>query len=298
MAMFLSNYPSQSGSGADGAQTINSMIVVEDLGFTYPGDPVEAGRWTLQNVSFRVAPGEMVGIVGPNGSGKSSLLKLLAQLLPLDRGRIAIEGRELRDWPTRELARAVAVVPQDAPPVFPFTVAEMVLMGRYPHQTVSPWSFGMAQDSADDIARAMQAMRDTGVEDLADRFVSTLSGGERQRVTIARALAQDARLLLLDEPTAFLDLRHQQEIYALVAQLRRDYRLTVLMVSHDVNAAAHYCDRLLMMRDGRLAYQGAPNELICADIMRDIYGCEVLIDVHPQTGRPRITLPDVSASFR
>jgi iron complex transport system ATP-binding protein len=175
--------------------------------------------------------------------------------------------------------------------VFPFTVAETVLMGRFPHRTARWWSMGIGDETASDLACAHQAMIETDVLSLADRLVSDLSGGERQRVMIARALAQAPKILLLDEPTAFLDINHQIDICSLIARLRTERRLTVVLVSHDLNVASQYCDRVLMLKEGGLCRIGSPVEIIRPDVLRMLYGCDVVVDAHPQTGRPRVTMP-------
>jgi len=150
---------------------------------------------------------------------------------------------------------------------------------------------GIGDETANDLACAHQAMVDTDVLSLADRLVPDLSGGERQRVMIARALAQEPKILLLDEPTAFLDINHQIEICSLVSRLKAERGLTVVLVSHDLNVASQYCDRVLMLKEGRLYRIGPPEETICRDVLRMVYGCEVVVDAHPQTGRPRVTMP-------
>ncbi len=247
--------------------------------------------WTLGRLSFHVDAGEILGIVGPNGSGKSSLLKILSGLLPVGEGDVLLGGLSLQKRSQADIARLVAVVPQEYVQVFPFTVVETVLMGRFPHRTVRWWSMGIGDETANDLACAHQAMIDTDVVSLADRLVSDLSGGERQRVMIARALAQEPKILLLDEPTAFLDINHQIEICSLIARLRAERRLTVVLVSHDLNVASQYCDRVLMLKEGELCRIGSPEETIRPDVLRMVYGCDVVVDAHPQTGRPRVTMP-------
>ena len=247
--------------------------------------------WTLDHLSFHVDAGEILGVVGPNGSGKSSLLKVLSGYLPAGEGDVRLGGLSLGTRSQADIARLVAVVPQEYAQVFPFTVAETVLMGRFPHRTARWWSMGIGDETASDLACAHHAMVETDVLSLANRLVSDLSGGERQRVMIARALAQAPKILLLDEPTAFLDINHQIEICSLIAQLRAERRLTVVLVSHDLNVASQYCDRILMLKEGRLCRIGSPDETIRPDVLHMIYGCEVVVDVHPQTGRPRVTMP-------
>jgi iron complex transport system ATP-binding protein len=266
-------------------------IQVEGLSFRYQSMEGQGRRWTLDHLSFHVDAGEVLGIVGPNGSGKSSLLKVLSGLLPIGEGDIRLGGISLGKRSQTEIARLVAVVPQEYAQVFPFSVAETVLMGRFPHRTVRWWSMGIGDETLDDLARVQEAMADTDVLSLTNRLVSDLSGGERQRVMIARALAQEPKILLLDEPTAFLDINHQIEICSLIARLRAERGLTVVLVSHDLNVASQYCDRVLMLKEGRLCRIGSPDETIRPDVLQMIYGCEVVVDAHPQTGRPRVTMP-------
>jgi iron complex transport system ATP-binding protein len=273
----------------NGEVTTGSALAVEEVSFRYRVD--RSGRqWTVEQVSFDAAFGEVVGIVGPNGSGKSSLLKLLAGLLRPESGTIRLAGHAIHDLTPRAIARTLAMVPQEQVHVFPFTVAETVLMGRFPYRQPGWWSMGMEAEREDDLAAAHRAMVEADVVELADRLVSDLSGGERQRVIIARALAQEPRILLLDEPTAFLDLSHQIEMCALIQRLVNERSRTVVLVSHDLNIASLLCDRLLMVKDGRIYAHGTPAETIRTDVLRAVYGCDVVVDPHPQTGAPRVTL--------
>lgn len=274
-----------------GLSTESFAIEVLGLSFQYRTSEGRGRMWTLDHLSFHVDTGEILGIVGSNGSGKTSLLKVLSGLLPAGEGDVRLGGLSLRTRSQTDIARVVAVVPQEYAQVFPFTVAETVLMGRFPHRTTRWWSLGIGDETANDLACAHQSMIDTDVLSLADRLVSDLSGGERQRVMIARALAQEPKILLLDEPTAFLDINHQIEICSLIARLKVERRLTVVLVSHDLNVASQYCDRVLMLKDGALCRIGSPEETIRPDVLRMIYGCDVVVDAHPQTGRPRVTMP-------
>ncbi|MDO8356861.1 MAG: ABC transporter ATP-binding protein [Nitrospirota bacterium] len=274
-----------------GLSAESPAIEVLGLSFQYRTSEGRGRMWTLDHLSFHVDTGEILGIVGPNGSGKTSLLKVLSGLLPAGEGDVRLGGLSLGKQSQTDIARVVAVVPQEYAQVFPFTVAETVLMGRFPHRTTRWWSLGIGDETADDLACAHQSMVDTDVLSLADRLVSDLSGGERQRVMIARALAQEPKILLLDEPTAFLDINHQIEICSLIARLRTERRLTVVLVSHDLNVASQYCDRVLMLKDGGLCRIGSPEETIRPDVLRMVYGCDVVVDAHPQTGRPRVTMP-------
>ena len=269
---------------------------VRSLRFHY--HPLNRGvvDWVLDGLSFDVAHGEILGIVGPNGSGKTSLLKLLAKVLRPQAGDIALFGRNLGAMPQVEVARTVAFVPQESPQVFAFTVMETVLMGRYPHHRGAKWSAGFGWESAEDVSTAEQAMQSTDLTHLASRSVMDLSGGERQRCMIARALAQAPQVLLLDEPTAFLDLQHQIEICAIVRRLKEERGLTVVLVSHDLNLASQYCDRILMLKAGALFRLGLPDEVIGVDVLRAVYGCEVLVDRHPESGVPRVTMPSYGST--
>jgi iron complex transport system ATP-binding protein len=264
---------------------------VHSLRFHYNASGREATNWVIDGLTFEIEAGEILGIVGPNGSGKTSLLKLLAKVLKPHAGDIALFGHDLAAMPQVEAARTVAFVPQESPQVFSFTVMETILMGRYPHHHGATWSAGFSWESAEDVSIAEQAMQDTDIAHLAARPVTDLSGGERQRCMIARALAQAPQVLLLDEPTAFLDLAHQIAICGIVRRLKEERGLTVVLVSHDLNLASQYCDRILMLKTGALFRLGTPHDVIDADILRTVYDCDVLIDRHPESGVPRVTMP-------
>lgn len=260
------------------------------ISFRYRSD--QAGRsWTIEDLSCEVRAGEVLGIVGPNGSGKSSLLKLLAGLLRPNAGEIRLGSQSIGLIDPQLLARSIAVVPQEYVQVFPFSVAETVLMGRFPHRRESWWGMGIGDESDHDLRQAYQAMAETDVLALAGRLVSDLSGGERQRVMIARALAQEPTILLLDEPMAFLDINHQIEMCALISRLQRERQLTVVLVSHDLNVASQACDRVMMLKEGRIVRIGSPMETITPESLRAVYGCDVVVDAHPVSGRPRVTMP-------
>jgi iron complex transport system ATP-binding protein len=250
-----------------------------------------ASPWVLSNVNLDVHAGEVLGIVGPNGSGKTSLLKLLAKLVRPQEGEITFYGQSFEAATQEEAARQVAFVPQDNQPTFAFSVAETVLMGRFPHRRGSRWDYGFGWDSREDYAIARQAMITMDVLHLAERSVMDLSGGERQRSVIARALAQTPNVLLLDEPTAFLDLQHQIEICSVLRSLKEDRGLTIVIVSHDLNMASQYCDRIVMLKGGEIFATGSPKDVMRPDQLEDVYGCGVLVDAHPESGLPRITLP-------
>ncbi len=242
----------------------------------------------LKNVSLTIAAGEVLGILGPNGSGKSTLLKILMRILVPQQGTIEWFGQPHDAFSQADIARRVAYVPQETQQAFPFTISEMVLMGRYPHHNRT---WGLGWEGSQDRAVAMQAMRDLDVAHLGTRLITNVSGGERQRAVIARALAQEPEVLLLDEPTAFLDLHHQLDIARVIRRFNRERGLTVVLVSHDLNLASQYCDRLLLLREGEIVSMGTPEEVIARESLEPVYGCSVLVDRHPQSGRPRVTLP-------
>jgi iron complex transport system ATP-binding protein len=264
---------------------------VQAVRFRYQSRGSDAMKWTLDGVSLQVQSGEMLGVVGPNGSGKTSLLKMLARLLSPLEGRIDLFGRDLASLAQREVACLVGVVPQETQQFFPFAVAETVLMGRFPHRHRDRWGGEFGWESREDIAIAKQAMVTMDIVHLADRSVTDLSGGERQRALIARALAQTPRLLLLDEPTAFLDLHHQVAICSVLRRLKEERGLTVILVSHDLNLVSQYCDRILLLDEGRVVRLGHPHEVIEPDVLETVYRCRVLVDRHPASGLPRVTLP-------
>ena len=264
---------------------------VQRLHFSYGRFQARERDWILRDLTLHVEPGEILGIVGPNGSGKTSLLKLLAKLTAPQQGSIALFGIRLADLSQEEMAKTVAFVPQESAQMFPFTVAETVLMGRFPHRHRTRWNLGFGWEDQEDCDVAAHAMATMDITHLASRAVTDLSGGERQRTMIARALAQWPRVLLLDEPTAFLDLQHQIEICSVLRRLRDERGLTVVIVSHDLNLASQYCDRVAMLKGGRVSAVGTPSDVMSVTLLREVYGCDVLIDPHPESGLPRITLP-------
>jgi iron complex transport system ATP-binding protein len=237
-------------------------------------DPVSA----LRDVSVGIARGSLTGLIGPNGCGKTTLLKLLAGVLTPDSGTVALDGRALTGMSRRQVARRIAVVPQETHPAFEYTALEMALMGRHPH--LGPFQL----EGPDDLAIAHGAMTATGTSQLADRSYMTLSGGEKQRVVIASALAQSAEVLLLDEPTASLDLGYQLEIGLLLRRLNRERAATLVMATHDLNLAASLCDTLVLMRDGRVLASGITSEVLTSTMVRQLYDVEADVRVHELAG--------------
>jgi iron complex transport system ATP-binding protein len=248
------------------------VVEMREVGFAYPAVAGRRGRpFGVDGLSFAIGPGEILGVIGPNSAGKTTMIRLLTRVVRPSRGDIVLGGRPLPEVTAPQLARRVAVVPQDMPAAFPFTVQELVLMGRYPHRP------GGYFESDEDHAVAREAMQATGVLDLAGLPVETLSGGERQRAVLARALAQQPELLVLDEPTAHLDLRYQVECAALLQRLNRERGVSILLVSHDLNLAGELADRLLLLSEGRIACQGPPEQVLEEALLASVYGCSVVV---------------------
>jgi len=270
------------------AVTSGLAYSLNNVMFSYSRGTGAISDAVLTGISCLVPSGKVLGILGPNGSGKSTLLKLLARVLWPQQGTIEILGQSLSDLSQLDVAKRVALVPQETLQVFPFTMAEMVLMGRSPHH--QSWG-GWHWEDSQDWAVAQNAMEELDVAHLGNRLVTEVSGGERQRAVIARALVQEPQILLLDEPTAFLDLHHQLDIARIIKRLNRERGLTVILVSHDLNLASQTCDEVLLLNHGRLAAMGSPQTVIQPDVLEGVYGCSVLVDRHPQSGLPRVSLP-------
>jgi iron complex transport system ATP-binding protein len=263
---------------------MTTVCEFREVAFSYPKGARGRPPFAIRDLSFSVAPGEVLGLIGPNAAGKTTVIRLLSRVLDPARGEILIGGRSARGLTRAAVAREVAVVPQDVPQGFPYTVEQLVLMGRFPH---GPSRFF---ESRADQRIAREAMALTGIEALAAEPLGRLSGGERQRVVLARALAQEPRLLVLDEPTAHLDLRYQAECVALLRRLHRDEGLGILLVSHDLNLAAEISDRLLLMAGGSSVCVGAPEEVLQESVLEAVYGCRVVVDKHPATRRPAVSV--------
>jgi iron complex transport system ATP-binding protein len=263
-------------------RAVSASLEARGLGFAYAGAGRGPAPFVLNDVSFAVAPGEVLGVVGPNSAGKTTLIRLLTRVLTPARGQVLLDGVPVERYARSALARRLAVVPQDAPAALPFTVEQLVLMGRYPH---GPRRFF---ETAGDVEAARAAMLRTGVAHLAGTPVARLGGGERQRAALARALAQEPDVLVLDEPTAHLDLRYQVECVALLRRLRAESGTTVVLVSHDLNLAAELCDRLLLLAAGRVVRLGPPAEVLEAELLSRVYGCEITVAPGPRPGRPLV----------
>jgi len=273
---------------------MRTVIDINDFSFSI------GRKQILRNVSLSVEAGETLSIIGPNGAGKSTLLKCIVRILhspsqPLGRGqgggdgtgRIRVHGRPLESYTQRDLAKLVSYVPQADGRVLPFTVHEFALMGRYPH--LSPFSsISEADEQAVNDALAL-----TGVQEFRDRHLGTLSGGERQKVFIAAALCQGAGIILLDEPTTFLDPKHQDDVHRTLARINRESGVTIVSVTHDVNTAAIFSRRVLALKAGAVAYCGPSDALMNNAVLQQIYGKQFIFAAHPLTGRPVIVPEEV-----
>lgn len=266
-------------------------VRVDNIGFEYPRLPV------LNNISFEIPRGEFLSILGPNGSGKSTLLRLIARILLPGLGRILLDEKPLNSYTRKELARQVGYVPQETHWLFPFTVMEVVLMGR------SPYIGRLGFESREDVELCRDIMKQTDIESLAEKPITAISGGERQRVLIARALAQQPSLLLLDEPNAHLDLSHQAAIFQILAEYRREHQVTVVWVSHDLNLAASFSDRVLVLdraqeTGSQIAAIGTADVVLTGDMIKRVFDASVTVDHHPGTGKPRIFLDNAISHLR
>jgi iron complex transport system ATP-binding protein len=239
------------------------MIRVEKLGFGYNGRPV------LNGIGLDVPKGCLAAVVGPNGSGKTTLLKCIAGILTATTGRVGLDGRDASGMGLRDMARRLAYMPQRLETAFPMSVYDLVLTGRRPHISWRP--------SRNDLDVTWRVMEAVGVTDLATRYIDELSGGETQKVFLARALAQETNILLLDEPTSNLDVYHQLEIMELLTSAARGHRKTVLLALHDLNLAGRYADRLILMRRGAVMADGPPVDVLTPANVRTVYGVEAAV---------------------
>src|SRR5437870_3482351 len=255
-----------------------SIFRINDLSFRYGTVPV------LHGLSLNIAEGEFVAIVGPNGAGKSTLLKIMAGLIRGYSGSVEFSGRPLSGFTSRDLAKRIAFVPQETHMVFPFTVGEIVMMGRLPHRSSALF------DSPRDMESTHQAMLQTDTAVLSSKSFNELSGGERQRVVLASALAQDPEVLLLDEPTVYLDLKHQMQFYDILERLNAERHMTIVSVTHDVNLAARYARRMIAMRSGKFVADGSPEEVLTPQHLYDIFEITAAVLKRPD-GRGSYIIP-------
>ncbi len=257
--------------------TAAHTLAAEGLTLTY-GD-----RTVIDALDIEIAAGKITTIVGANGCGKSTLLRSLARLMSPSAGQVILDGRSVHSLPTREVARVLGLLPQSPSAPEGIAVADLVGRGRHPHQRA------LARWSRHDYEVVADALAATGTTELADRSVDELSGGQRQRVWIAMALAQETDILLLDEPTTFLDVAHQVEVLDLLTDLSIARGTTIVMVLHDLNLAARYADELIAMKDGRVHAAGAPRDVVTADLVHDVFGLANQITIDPVSGTPMVT---------
>jgi iron complex transport system ATP-binding protein len=259
------------------------MLHASEVSYGYSSGRRGERSFTLDRVSVTVERGSLSGLLGPNGCGKTTLLNLLSGVLQPAHGVVTLNGASLAGRSRRDIARHLAVVPQETHPAFDYTVMEMVLMGRHPHLEA------FELEGPSDLALARDAMAATGTEHLAGRAYMTLSGGEKQRVVIASALTQSPDVLLLDEPTASLDLGYQLEVASLLRRLNRERCVTMVLATHDLNLAASLCDRLILMRNGRVVAEGPTREVLTASSIRRIYDVEADVSFHAPAGHMTVT---------
>ncbi|MEY9953003.1 ABC transporter ATP-binding protein [Leifsonia sp. EB34] len=258
------------------ARVTEPTLTARDLTLAYDG------RVVVDGLDLDIPPGRVTAIVGPNACGKSTLLRGLSRLLAPASGSVLLDGADLRSLPTKEVATRLGLLPQTPTAPDGITVADLVSRGRYPHQG---W---FRRWTGEDDAAVQEAMMATGVAELSDRAIDELSGGQRQRVWIAMALAQQTGILLLDEPTTFLDISHQLDVLDVLLDLNAARGTTVVMVLHDLNLAARYADHLVAMRAGAVVAAGAPAEVVTADLVRDVFGVESVIAPDPVAGTPLV----------
>jgi iron complex transport system ATP-binding protein len=254
------------------------ILKLNNIGFKYEENEV------LRGIDLAVNAGEILGILGPNGSGKSTLLRVMDGVLTPQSGEILINGKSYRSFKRSHLAREVAMVAQEHHFRFTFSCIEVVLMGRFPHLK------RLQFEDSSDIKIAMEALKATHAIEFAERSIHDLSGGERQRVLIARALAQEPRVILLDEPTSFLDLKFKREVFNLISALSRQKGLGVAIVSHDIDLVAQYCSKIILLKNGSVYRTGDPDTVITSENIEDVYECPVLVDQNPLSGRPRVSV--------
>ena len=262
------------------------MLQAENLTITYDD------RIAVSGVTLSLRPSEVTALIGPNGAGKSTLLRALNGQLPPASGSISLDTQPLHKLSRRNIARRIAVVAQEAELRFPVTVLEFVLGGRFAWATNSGWGW----ETERDLAVANAVLDETELSTLSGRLMNELSGGERQRALMARALATEAGILLLDEPTANLDLSHQATLLTLVRKRCDEQRASALVVTHDINLAAQFADQIFLMKEGRTLHSGKPGEVLKPEILQEVFEVRVLVDAHPVTGGPRVT--PVHEAFR
>jgi len=247
------------------------MLELQNINFSYGTTPV------LRDINLSAKAGEFIAIIGPNGAGKSTLIKIIDRVLHTEGGKVLLDGKSLSGFTRKELARTIAYLPQESNFAFSYTVRDVVLMGRFPYQK------GVQAYNTDDFRVVQEMMILMEIDQFAERHFNELSGGEKQRVLIASALAQNPKIILLDEPTSALDLHHQLAIYQILQKLKHEQNLTVFVVTHDINLAAQFCDRVVLMGDGKIISDGLPEEVLQFQLLQDTFGVKVYIDINPFT---------------
>lgn len=254
----------------------SGLMKLENISFAYETAPV------INDLSVAIREQDFIGLIGPNGSGKSTLLKIMGGIFKPDSGSVQFKESPITRINKKLFAQSVSWIPQDHPMVFPFKVSEIVLMGRHPY--LSPLSF----ESSEDIEISRKAMETTMTSQFADRYFNEISGGEKQRVMIASALAQNPEMMLLDEPTAALDLKYQVQILKILKDLNTDHKMTLILAMHDLNLASKFCNRLILLDEGQIVRDGSPEQVLEKNILEQVYGVEIDLDskdgcirVHP-----------------
>lgn len=250
------------------------MLQAQHLGIARQGNIL------LQDVNFNIPTQQLVALVGHNGSGKSTLIKTLAGEMTPSHGKVVLNDKPLTGYSSKDLAKQLAYLPQQLPDAASFTVSELVMLGRYPHQK---W---LQKANTEDYQKVEKAMQLTQIEPFADRIVASLSGGERARAWLAMCLAQDTQFLLLDEPLAALDVHYQIEIVSLIRDLVVEHGLGVIMIVHDINLAAHYADRIIALKGGRVCHDGTVDDTMRPEVLKDIFNVNMQLLTHPINGQP------------
>ena len=253
-------------------------LITHGVTYGYGRDARSPSPFAIRDVTLAIRPGSLTALLGPNGCGKTTLLKLLAGILSPQSGVVELDGIPLKTMTRKAVARRIAVVPQETHPAFEYSVMDMVLMGRHPHLAT------FTLEGPTDMAIAAEALRATGTIHLAHRLYSTLSGGEKQRVVIASALAQQPQVLLLDEPTASLDLGYQLEVASMLRDLNHQRDVTMVVATHDLNLAAALCDTVVMMREGRVLAEGATRDVLSRENVARLYDVEADVSFHDRAG--------------
>jgi cobalamin transport system ATP-binding protein len=254
------------------------MISIQNINAGYTKSLV------LKDISMDVADGEFIGLIGPNGSGKTTLLRVLSKVLPLKNGQILLRGENIQKISRNNLAKTMACLSQEISLNLPFSVREMTLMGRFPYLSK------LGHETSRDIEIAEKAMKLADVSHLSDRLITEISGGERQRALIAMCLSQEPEVLLLDEPTNHLDVGHQLSVLDLIRRLNRETNMTVVSVFHDLNLAAEYCNKIMVLDDGEVVMFGTPKEVLTSEMILKVYGAKVLTELNPVSQNPHIVI--------